>query len=57
MDELEKFLIKQQFPYKLVEDGLKNASELDREEIINPKPRNENNVQILPLVTTYNPIH
>ena len=55
MDELKKYLIKQQYPYKLVEDGLKKASELDREELINPKPRNENNVKILSLVTTYNP--
>ena len=34
--------------------NFKKASELDREELINPKPRNENNTQILPLVTTYN---
>ena len=33
----------------------KKASELDIEELINPKPRNENNTQILPLVTTYYP--
>ena len=44
-----------QYPYKVVEDGIKKASEVDREELINPKPRNENNIQILPLVTTYNP--
>ena len=55
LDELKKYLINQQYPYKLVEDGIKKASELDREELINPKPRNENNTQILPLVTTYNP--
>ena len=40
LDELKKFVIKQQYPYKLVEDGLKKANELDREELINPKPRN-----------------
>ena len=55
LDELKTYLINQQYPYKLVEDGIKKASELDREELINPKPRNENNTQILPLVTTYNP--
>ena len=41
LDELKKFLINQQYPYKLVEDGIKKASEVDREELINPKPRNE----------------
>ena len=55
MDELKTYLINQQYPYKVVEDGIKKASEVDREELINPKPRNENNTQILPLVTTYNP--
>ena len=56
LDKLKMFLINQQYQYKLVEDGIKKASELEREELINPKPRNENlYIQVLPLVTTYNP--
>ena len=56
MEELEKLLINQQYTCKLVEDGIKKASKLDREELINPKPRNENDIdiQILPMVTTKN---
>ena len=52
---LKKCLFNQQFPNKLVEDGIKKTSELDRKELSNPKPKNENNIQILPLVTTFNP--
>ena len=42
LEELKTFLTNQHYPYKLVVDGIKKASELDREEILNPNPRNEN---------------
>mgnify|MGYP003688919877 CR=1 FL=1 len=43
-EEMKNFLINQQYPYNLVDDGIKRANEIDREELIHSKPRNENNI-------------
>ncbi|XP_062604091.1 uncharacterized protein LOC134265884, partial [Saccostrea cucullata] len=55
LDELKIFLTDQHYPLSLINDGIRKAKELDREELINPTPNDEENIKILPLVTTYNP--
>ena len=55
LDELKTFLHDQHYPTNLINDGIKKAKEIDRNELINPTPRNDNETKILPLVTTYNP--
>lgn len=45
----------QQYSYKLVEDWIKKANEVDRKEFINAKQRNEDNTQNLTYVIVHNP--
>ena len=55
LNELKTFLLDQLYPINLINDGIKKAKEINRDELINPTPRNDQEAKILPLVTTYNP--
>ena len=52
--ELETYLTEQYYPKNIIKDGIKIARMLNREELINPPPRNCDS-KILPFVTTHNP--
>ena len=55
LNELKTFLLDQLYPINLINDGIKKAKEINRDELINPTPRNDQETKILPLVTTHNP--
>lgn len=55
LNELKQFLSYQHYPINLINDGIRNAKEIDRQDLINPILRNNKETKILPLVTTHNP--
>lgn len=56
LQELKNYLQKQNYPTKLIEDGIKKARELNRENLINKPTTNcITSPRILPFVTTHNP--
>ena len=54
LDDLKSCLSKQGYPYNLIENGIKEANSIPIEELRQPK-QNNNTIQPLALVTTYNP--
>ncbi|XP_062571387.1 uncharacterized protein LOC134233429, partial [Saccostrea cucullata] len=55
LNELKKYLLEQCYPSGIIEDGIKKATEIDRETLINSSNSDNPDTSILPLVTTYNP--
>lgn len=55
LHELKASLIKQCYPLGIIDDGIKKALALNRENLINPPENNISDLKILPLVTTHNP--
>lgn len=55
LHELKASLIKQCYPVGIIDDGIKKALALNRENLINPPENNTSDLKILPLVTTHNP--
>ncbi|OOY72080.1 GIY-YIG nuclease family protein [Solemya velum gill symbiont] len=54
LHELKSFLMNQQYPRKLIEDGIRKAKELSVEQLRQTKTKNADSTTI-PLVTTHNP--
>ena len=55
LGELETFLTNQNYPKKLINNGIEKAKKLTIEELRNPKKKSDNNNKTLPLVITHNP--
>lgn len=55
LHELKASLIKQCYPVGIIDDGIKKALALNRENLINPSENNTSDLKKLPLVTTHNP--
>ena len=55
--QLEIYLTEQHYPKNIIIDGINKASMLNREELINPPPRNCADTKILPFVSTHNPLN
>ena len=54
LGELETFLTDQNYPKKLINNGIEKAKKLTIEELRNPKKKSDNNNKTLPLVITQN---
>ena len=54
LNELENFLLQQNYPKSLITKGVEKATSLSQEEVRAPKNRNSN-TKTLPLVLTHNP--
>lgn len=55
LEEMKKYLRKQGYPIKLIEDGIVNSKNLDRKQLINTPSPDIPTQEIIPFVTTYNP--
>ena len=56
LGELETFLTNQNYPKKLINNGIEKAKKLTIEQLRNPKKKSDNNNnKTLPLVNTHNP--
>ena len=55
LQELKEYLRKQSYPEKIIDNAIKKAMDLDREDLLNPVQQNKTDSRILPLVTTHNP--
>ena len=55
LGELKTFLTNQNYPKKLINNGIEKAKKLTIEELRNPKKKSDNNNKTLPLVITHNP--
>ena len=55
LGELETFLTNQNYPKKLINNGVEKPKKLTIEEQRNPKKKSDNNNKTLPLVITHNP--
>lgn len=51
----KKYLRKQGYPKKLIEDGIEKSKNLDRKQLINTPSPDVTTQEIIPFVTTYNP--
>lgn len=52
LHQLKASLIKQCYPLGIIDDGIKKALALNRENLINPPENNISDLKILPLITT-----
>jgi hypothetical protein len=52
---MKTFLQEQHYPKNLIMDGINKATEINRQELINPTPKTDEGTKILPLITTHNP--
>lgn len=55
LQELKKYLKKQSYPDKIIDDAIEKNMKLDRKKLLNPVQNNNKKSKILPLVTTHNP--
>lgn len=55
LNKLNQFLTDQHYPINLINDRIRKAKEIDRQDLINPNLRNNKETKILPLATTHNP--
>ncbi|XP_062612905.1 uncharacterized protein LOC134274656 [Saccostrea cucullata] len=55
LKELKGYLLDQKYPLEIIEDGIKKAEELDRNQLINPPSTDTTEEKILPFVTTHSP--
>lgn len=55
LQELKKYLKKQSYPDKIIDDAIEKTMKLDRKKLLNPVQNNNKKSKILPLVTTHNP--
>lgn len=54
LHQLKQFLMKRNYPEKIIDDAIEKCKKLDRKDLLNPIQRNKTQC-IIPLVTTYNP--
>lgn len=53
--ELEEELLQQDYPFNLIKQGINKAKTLDKNAIRNPIENEEQQQDIIPMITTYNP--
>lgn len=55
LQELKKYLKKQSYPDKIIDDAIEKIMKLDRKKLLNPVQNNNKKSKISPLVTTHYP--
>ena len=55
LEELKKFLLKQNYPPSLIDDGILKIKDLNRPDLLKPKSSIDKDNNLIPYVTTFNP--